>query len=50
MLWHGAKAGAFSLQSSVMESLESCIRAGASILITYFTPQILTWLDEQSSH
>jgi porphobilinogen synthase len=32
------------LENVVKESHVSMVRAGASILITYFTPQILDWL------
>ncbi|XP_052789582.1 delta-aminolevulinic acid dehydratase-like [Mya arenaria] len=43
MLYHGAKAGAFNLQTTLMEVLTSMRRAGADIIISYFTPQILEW-------
>jgi porphobilinogen synthase len=45
MLHHAAAAGAFDLQRAVMESLIGIRRAGADILITYFTPQVLEWLE-----
>jgi len=44
MLYHGAQAGAFSLKDGVMESLLCARRAGANIIISYFTPQVLNWL------
>ncbi|KAJ1508301.1 hypothetical protein HMI54_007546 [Coelomomyces lativittatus] len=44
MLVHASQAGAFSLKEAVLESLTSGIRAGAQILVTYFTPQVLDWL------
>lgn len=44
MLVHGAKAGAFDLQTAASEVLVSFRRAGASIIITYLTPQILEWM------
>ncbi|KAJ8408656.1 hypothetical protein AAFF_G00252910 [Aldrovandia affinis] len=46
MLWHGAQAGAFDLRTAVLESMTSFRRAGADIIITYYTPQLLTWLKE----
>lgn len=46
MLCHGATAGAFPLKSAVLEVVTSFKRAGATIIITYFTPQLLKWLKE----
>ncbi|KAK5610535.1 hypothetical protein CRENBAI_003504 [Crenichthys baileyi] len=46
MLWHGAKAGAFDLRAAVMEAMTAFRRAGADIIITYYTPELLTWLKE----
>ncbi|RWS17856.1 delta-aminolevulinic acid dehydratase-like protein [Dinothrombium tinctorium] len=46
MLYHGAAAGAFDLKTAVMEVITSFKRAGATIIITYFTPFILKWLKE----
>lgn len=46
MLIHASRAGAFDLKDAVLESLNAGIRAGARILITYFTPQVLDWLLE----
>uniref|UniRef100_A0A8C5D2E7 Delta-aminolevulinic acid dehydratase n=1 Tax=Gadus morhua TaxID=8049 RepID=A0A8C5D2E7_GADMO len=46
MLWHGAQAGAFDLKAAVMESMTAFRRAGADIIITYYTPQLLGWLKE----
>ncbi|XP_066569428.1 delta-aminolevulinic acid dehydratase isoform X2 [Amia ocellicauda] len=46
MLWHGAQAGAFELRAAVMEAMTAFRRAGADIIITYYTPQLLTWLKE----
>lgn len=75
MLWHGAQAGAFSLQAAVQEAITafrrageaatpvspplyppsapglapaSRLSAGADIIITYFTPQLLRWLREEA--
>nr|CAE02648.1 delta-aminolevulinic acid dehydratase [Suberites domuncula] len=44
MLWHGSTAGAFDLKTIVLESLTSMRRAGADIIITYYTPRLLQWL------
>jgi porphobilinogen synthase len=41
MLYHAAKAGAFKLEEAVLESLVCMRRAGATILISYFTPLVL---------
>uniref|UniRef100_A0A3P9Q759 porphobilinogen synthase n=1 Tax=Poecilia reticulata TaxID=8081 RepID=A0A3P9Q759_POERE len=46
MLWHGAKAGAFDLRAAVMEAMTAFRRAGADIIISYYTPELLTWLKE----
>ncbi|TNN59674.1 Delta-aminolevulinic acid dehydratase [Liparis tanakae] len=46
MMWHGAQAGAFDLRAAVMEAMTAFRRAGADIIITYFTPQLLGWLKE----
>ncbi|KAL7749144.1 Aminolevulinate dehydratase [Sorochytrium milnesiophthora] len=47
MLYHAAVSHqAFDLRNAVMESLEGCLRAGASIVITYWTPQVLQWLED----
>eukprot|EP00008_Paramoeba_atlantica_P010997 CAMPEP_0201490446 /NCGR_PEP_ID=MMETSP0151_2-20130828/26558_1 /ASSEMBLY_ACC=CAM_ASM_000257 /TAXON_ID=200890 /ORGANISM="Paramoeba atlantica, Strain 621/1 / CCAP 1560/9" /LENGTH=329 /DNA_ID=CAMNT_0047876413 /DNA_START=1 /DNA_END=990 /DNA_ORIENTATION=- len=46
MLIHSARAGVFSLKDGVMEQFLSLRRAGADIIITYFTPQVLKWLQE----
>ncbi|KNE70586.1 hypothetical protein AMAG_14712 [Allomyces macrogynus ATCC 38327] len=47
MLYHGAAAGAYALEDAVFESLESGLRAGATILITYYTPQVLDWIQSR---
>lgn len=49
MLYHGAKAGVFNLQQVVMEVLTSMRRAGAVMLISYFTPEVLDWLKSDDS-
>jgi porphobilinogen synthase len=47
MLWHAAAAGAMDLKASVLETLNSLRRAGADIIITYYTPRLLDWLKEK---
>uniref|UniRef100_A0A8C8ZYB2 Delta-aminolevulinic acid dehydratase n=1 Tax=Prolemur simus TaxID=1328070 RepID=A0A8C8ZYB2_PROSS len=47
MLWHGAQAGAFDLRAAVLEAITAFRRAGADIIITYYTPQLLQWLKEE---
>jgi porphobilinogen synthase len=44
MLWHASAAGAFDLKTAVLEALTGFRRAGATIIITYYTPQLLDWL------
>ncbi|KAL1925029.1 uncharacterized protein VTP21DRAFT_4683 [Calcarisporiella thermophila] len=39
------KAGLMDLQKAVMESMDGFLRAGATIICTYFTPELLEWLD-----
>ena len=46
MLSRAAQAGVFDLRTGVNESIISLRRAGADIIISYFTPQILQWLRE----
>jgi porphobilinogen synthase len=46
MLCHGATAGAFELKAALLEVITSFKRAGATIIITYFTPQLLKWIKE----
>jgi len=46
MLWHAANAGSFDLKTAVLESLTSIRRAGASIIISYYTPKLLDWIDK----
>ncbi|KAK3602548.1 hypothetical protein CHS0354_003800 [Potamilus streckersoni] len=46
MLYHGAKAGAFDLKTVLLEVLASMRRAGADIIISYYTPQLLDWLQQ----
>ncbi|KAI8362679.1 delta-aminolevulinic acid dehydratase [Choanephora cucurbitarum] len=47
MLYHAAKAGVFDLKTAVMETMTGFLRAGATLILTYYTPDLLTWLDEE---
>lgn len=47
MLYHAAKAGVFDLKTVVLESMTGFLRAGANLILTYYTPRLLDWLDEQ---
>ncbi|KUI61750.1 Delta-aminolevulinic acid dehydratase [Cytospora mali] len=44
MIHAAAKAGVFDLQAMAFESTEGILRAGATIIISYFTPEFLDWL------
>ncbi|KAJ3196666.1 hypothetical protein HK101_008120 [Irineochytrium annulatum] len=45
MIWHAAQNGVFDLRAGVLEATQSALRAGANIIITYYTPQLLDWLE-----
>ena len=45
MIHAGAKAGVFDLKTMALESTEGILRAGASIIVSYFTPMFLDILD-----
>ncbi|ESO11038.1 hypothetical protein HELRODRAFT_185301 [Helobdella robusta] len=47
MIWHGAKSGSFDLKRVLFETFHSMRRAGADIIISYYTPQMLAWLAEE---
>ncbi|KAG2219237.1 hypothetical protein INT45_009845 [Circinella minor] len=47
MFYHAAKAGVFDLKTVVLESMTGFLRAGATVILTYYTPHLLDWLDEQ---
>jgi len=49
MLWHAAQANAINLKEGVLESCIAFRRAGATVIITYYTPRLLDWLDEIQS-
>ncbi|EPZ32550.1 tetrapyrrole biosynthesis, porphobilinogen synthase [Rozella allomycis CSF55] len=40
-IYHASKAGILDLDQTIHEYLSGCIRAGASMIITYFVPQII---------
>jgi porphobilinogen synthase len=44
MIQAAAKAGVFDLKAMAFESTEGILRAGATIVISYFTPEFLDWL------
>jgi len=44
MLYHASQQGAFGLKPVVMEALTSMRRAGADVIISYYTPKVLGWL------
>lgn len=44
MIHAAAKAGVFDLKTMAFESTEGILRAGASIVVSYFTPEFLGWL------
>lgn len=45
MIHAAAKAGVFPLKDMAFESLEGILRAGATIIVTYWTPVMLEWLE-----
>lgn len=46
MLWAAADKGVVDLKTIAFESHYGLVRAGARIIISYFTPFFLDWLDE----
>ena len=46
MLRRGADAGAFELKAILAETLTCMRRAGADIVISYFTPDLLQWIKD----
>lgn len=49
MLHAAANAKVGDLRTIVEESMTSMLRAGASLILTYFTPELLQWIDEPRS-
>eukprot|EP01147_Barroeca_monosierra_P004890 gene4890-8697_t len=47
MLYHGSQAGAIDLREGVMETMIAFRRAGSTVIITYFAPRLLDWLQSQ---
>lgn len=45
MICAAAAAGVFDLKAMAFESTQGILRAGATIVVSYFTPQFLDWLD-----
>ena len=45
MIHAGAKAGVFDLKTMAFEATEGILRAGATIIVSYFTPEFLDWLE-----
>ena len=45
MIHAAAKAGVFNMKDMAFESLEGILRAGATIIVTYWTPLMLDWLE-----
>ncbi|RKP09156.1 delta-aminolevulinic acid dehydratase [Thamnocephalis sphaerospora] len=45
MLHHAGANGVFDLRTAVLETMDGFARAGASIVFTYYTPELLEWLD-----
>jgi len=48
MLWWGAHHNAFDLNRAVLEQTQAFKRAGATIIVTYFTPLLLKILNSSS--
>ena len=48
MLHHGAQARSFDLKPTLMEVLTSMRRAGADVIISYFTPNLLEWMGKKN--
>ncbi|RXK37087.1 porphobilinogen synthase [Tremella mesenterica] len=47
MVVAGAEKGIYDLKAMAFETTEGMVRAGASIILSYFTPQFLDWLGEE---
>ncbi|CZT20290.1 probable porphobilinogen synthase [Ramularia collo-cygni] len=45
MVHAAAKAGVFDLKTMAFEVTEGILRAGATIVVSYFTPEFLDWLE-----
>jgi porphobilinogen synthase len=47
MIYHSAAKGSFDLKTIVLESVYSLRRAGADIILSYYTPKLLDYIDEE---
>jgi len=45
MIHAGAAAGVYDLRTMAFEAADSMLRAGATLILTYFTPEFLDWLE-----
>ncbi|KAH9043380.1 tetrapyrrole biosynthesis porphobilinogen synthase [Lactarius pseudohatsudake] len=45
MIVAGARAGVYDLRVMAFETTESIVRAGATLILSYFTPQFMDWLE-----
>ncbi|KAI9505074.1 tetrapyrrole biosynthesis, porphobilinogen synthase [Coemansia spiralis] len=45
MLHHAAAAGVFDLKTAVLENIACLQRAGCNLILTYFTPELLDWIE-----
>lgn len=45
MIHAAAKAGVFDFKTMALESMEGILRAGATIVVSYMTPEFLDWLE-----
>ncbi|KAF8637993.1 hypothetical protein AX16_010625 [Volvariella volvacea WC 439] len=46
MMHAAARSGVYDLRANAFETVESMLRAGATLILTYFTPDFLDWLSE----
>lgn len=46
MIHAGAAAGVYDLKTMAFEAADGMLRAGATLILSYFTPDFLDWLDE----
>ncbi|ORX35780.1 putative porphobilinogen synthase [Kockovaella imperatae] len=46
MIYAGAEKGIYDLKQMAFETTESMVRAGAGIILSYFTPEFLDWLEQ----
>jgi porphobilinogen synthase len=44
MIHAGARAGVYDLKTMAFECADSMVRAGATLILSYFTPEFLDWL------